>query len=317
MNKEKKCRHEEKASIIMFSSTIQPTSSTTSTTTGLTVTLSNNNQSEDNDESMSSSTSSTSSSSSPLSLSSSNVGNISILAAAESTTTPVQLTPAPITAYPLLVANTNIKYVCEICGILMPSMDTLRQHSSTHNDVKIINHSEVNTMKIIKLDDNLKINCEEDQYESRGTSQVASSKISSIIAAAKTAATVSVAERSAAKKCSPAIINIPQSMTVFNLKDISSKLSSLKPSTSCPSSISSTPIVITQVNGVKPAGLLSVDEDQKLSCLNGDAKKLNSIENTSAAVVNDNNKSTIFFKPDEKPELSFQSGNSYYSSLLI
>ena len=156
---------------------------------------------------------------------------IKTMASAAPATT-LDTTPSVLTAFPL-ISNGNLKYICEICGILTPNLDSLKLHLNIHNEAKIIN-SDSNLMKIIKLEEphallTASATCKAISPAVGGDSFLNSvansgnSKISTIIAAAKSSSLIA----SSNKKCS-AIINIPQSMTVFNLKDISTKLSTFK-----------------------------------------------------------------------------------------
>jgi hypothetical protein len=150
-----------------------------------------------------------------------------------------QLQPSHHTALP------NLKYICEICGILTLNLDSLKQHLSLHNGAKLIQNSDTNLMKIIKLDDDhTNHHHHHHQIESNKSNELTSSslqqsttttpKIGSIIASAAAKnvhlnACSVLANNGIIKKSASININIPQSMTVFNLKDISTKLNSLKP----------------------------------------------------------------------------------------
>lgn len=103
----------------------------------------------------------------------------------------------------VVLNGSNLKYICEVCGILFPNVDSLKLHLNIHNGVKPpSNESQAN-------------------FNDKPIFNNQNSKISSLIAAAKNGLINTT-------KKSSSIINIPQSMTVFNLKEISSKLSSFK-----------------------------------------------------------------------------------------
>ncbi|CAF0739182.1 unnamed protein product [Brachionus calyciflorus] len=89
---------------------------------------------------------------------------------------------------PITTLNgTNLKYICEVCGILFQNIDSLKQHLKIHGDVQ------------------------HQQQQQHHKSILSLAKHNGLIQTIK-------------KKTNQPIISIPQSMTVFNLKDISSKL---------------------------------------------------------------------------------------------
>jgi hypothetical protein len=99
-----------------------------------------------------------------------------------------------------ILTDTTLKFMCDICGAQMPNILSLKSHIADHkqSDTKLINTKTL-------------------------TTSLSNTKLSSIIASTKN---VSTSEAANSNKKNPFVINIPQTMKVFNVKDILTKLKS-------------------------------------------------------------------------------------------
>ena len=122
------------------------------------------------------------------------------------------LTAAQVSPSPILGLNSSsLKFICEICGLITENIDSLKGHLNSHNKQE---HDRMTTENN-NLENNSNQKEPNHQFSPKPVNS-ANSKINSIIANVKFT------------QMNSSTINIPQSMTVFNLKDISSKFKNIK-----------------------------------------------------------------------------------------
>ena len=110
-----------------------------------------------------------------------------------------------------LIGESTLKFMCDVRGAQMENLNSLKSHLADHKHQH--HHSSID----IKF-----TNC----LSSTSSSSLSNTKLSSIIASTKN---VSTPEAGNNKK-NPFVINIPQTMKVFSVKDILTKLKNHNPS---------------------------------------------------------------------------------------
>lgn len=178
-----------------------------------------------------------------------------------------------------LLNESTLKFMCDVCGNQMENLTSLKSHLANHQH-------------------------QSDIKSNNSFSSLSNSKLSSIIATAKNVSTLE-----ANSKKNPFVINIPQTMKVFSVKDILTKLKNHSPNTNPPTT------TMTNISNVPDSNQVLVNDtksEENNNNNNNNNEQLKFVSN-----VNDHSATTSIVQLEDLDKLVQINAASSCSSIVV